>query len=82
MKGTRLPDGDPAWPPPNGSYWRDPHGKWMAMTPNGMLAGLGLHRVTEHEDGTITVCPSIATRQPGMALSFHGYLENGAWREC
>lgn len=35
------------------------------------------HQVTEHEDGTITVTPSIQCRVCG----WHGYLERGVWRE-
>lgn len=35
------------------------------------------HEVTEHEDGTISVYPSILCR----ACGWHGYLERGVWRE-
>src|SRR4051812_24144420 len=82
MKGERLPDGSDwsrsvSW----GAYWRGADGRWYAVTPNGLLAGLGLHRVTEHEDGTITVSPSIATRLPPDGF-YHGYLERGEWRDC
>ncbi len=42
--------------------------------------GVHGHKVTEHEDGTITVSPSILiTRHDGQ---WHGYLERGVWREC
>lgn len=41
-----------------GTFWKA-DGKWYGMTPNGHLAGLANHNVVEHEDGTITVAPSI-----------------------
>jgi len=89
VKGIRLPDGDPdPWPPANGSYW------WMlrlgkrtlyALSPNGMLCCLANHTVTEHEDGTVTVSPSILVthnnEQDGN-VRWHGFLERGIWREC
>ena len=51
---------------------------WMCCTPNGMLGNLSKHEVTEHEDGTITVSPSILVTGE---KSWHGYLERGVWRE-
>lgn len=57
---------------------------WFCTTPNGLLGNLGKHTVTEHEDGTITVSPSILVtsgRDHGQP-SWHGYLERGVWREC
>lgn len=55
---------------------------WYACTPNGLLGNLAAHKVTEHEDGTITVSPSILVgfRDQGKP-SWHGYLEYGVWRE-
>jgi hypothetical protein len=46
-----------------------------------MLANLSRHDVVEHEDGTITVSPSILVTQ-GEGRQWHGYLERGIWREC
>jgi hypothetical protein len=44
------------------------------------MANLGNHNITEHEDGTITVSPSILiTGHHGK--QWHGYLERGIWRE-
>jgi hypothetical protein len=37
------------------------------------------HEVTEHEDGTITVSPSILIRR-GRGKEWHGWLERGVWR--
>ena len=47
------------------------------------LANLTNHKVAEHEDGTITVSPSILTtgHDTGKAITKHGYLEKGVWRE-
>ncbi len=58
--------------------WR---GKWYGVTPNGLMANLGGHQITEHEDGTITVSPSIFVNQ-GQEPNWHGFLERGVWREC
>lgn len=57
---------------------------WAACTPNGHLANLAAHNVTEHDDGTITVSPSIKV-SGGVRCEeelWHGYLENGIWRQC
>lgn len=80
MTGRRLPDGDYAQAE-RGSYWRDPrNGLWYCVTPNGRMGNLGGHTVVEHEDGTITVSPSILVDQPSHR-AWHGYLERGVWRE-
>lgn len=55
--------------------------QWYAETPNGHGANLGAHEVTEHEDGTITVSPSILVSDRNGPL-WHGYLERGVWRSC
>jgi hypothetical protein len=94
ISGTRIEySGDGL--PPNGCYWRDGRdGNWYGMTPNGHLAGLASHNVIEHEDGSITVAPSILVQghrssDDGIRVSdgnnrdlWHGYLERGIWREC
>ncbi len=55
-------------------------GIWSACTPNGHLGNLKNHEVTEHEDGTITVSPSILVGDD-KGDHWHGYLEHGIWRE-
>lgn len=61
-----------------GDYGRDPSGEWWARAPGLRAAGaLSNHEVVEHEDGTITVAPSILME---AETSFHGYLERGVWR--
>lgn len=69
-------DGHLWFAPRPGTYWFD--NSWWAATPNGLIAALSNHTVTEHEDGTITVFPSILCEGE---TSWHGYLEGGVWHE-
>ena len=55
---------------------------WVCKTPNGHSGNLSKHDVTVHEDGTITVSPSILVTRPPQEEMWHGYLERGVWREC
>jgi hypothetical protein len=57
------------------------YGRWYACTPEGRLGDLSNHEVTEHDDGTITVSPSILVSGGGEQGNWHGYLERGIWRE-
>lgn len=77
------------WAP--GAYGRFVNGTagemWAGKTPNGHIAILGRHDVTEHDDGTITVSPSIlvqTSRDRGVTMIelWHGFLERGVWRSC
>lgn len=64
-----------------GRHWRD--GNWYCRAPKeGTFFGnLSKHDVIEHEDGTITVSPSILiTKHDGQ--QWHGFLERGIWREA
>jgi hypothetical protein len=61
-----------------GDYGKDNDGMWYVRPPRGHGGHLDGHTVTEHEDGTITVSPSILDPEPG---GWHGYLEHGVWRE-
>ena len=83
-----------------GDYWKDPKHGWFAACPivvagipatenDLLLATLCKHTVIEHENGTITVSPSIlvggdysgiAPREWVDAHTWHGWLECGAWR--
>jgi hypothetical protein len=65
----------------NGSWW-------YCVTPDRndnddpMLGNLSRHTVTEHEDGTISVSPSILMGGQGTTTApWHGFLERGVWRE-
>lgn len=74
------------------AWWTKPY--WICESPNGHGGSLANHTIVEHEDGTITVHPSIAIRhkKPGTHAEkyedivweelWHGFLERGIWREC
>lgn len=59
---------------PPGSYGRHPDGSWWVRPPGSSSGPLFEHTVVEHEDGTITVDPSI------MDDDVHGYLIRGEWK--
>ena len=84
-QGRRIADGEmPSYQFPPAGYGRinlDGEWTWMCNTPNGHLGNLRLHDVMEHEDGTITVSPSILVDRVGTGEGWHGYLERGVWRE-
>jgi len=78
-----IPDGPHVLQP--GEYGKWAHdGNWYAVPPGqpGMLANLAKHTVVEHDDGTITVSPSILITARSRGEQWHGYLERGVWREC
>ncbi len=83
MEGKRiyLQDDDllPIFKEP-GAYGQDKDGHWHCCTPNGLAGNLSNHTVVEHPDGTITVSPSILVWN--NTERWHGFLENGVWREC
>ncbi len=81
-QGRRIPDA------PNGEgaqFSPGDYGKirttWYACTPNGLLGNLANHTVTEHEDGTISVSPSILV-YGGQSNQWHGFLKRGIWRKA
>lgn len=63
-----------------GEYGRDCCGIWRARPPGNHMGDLSGHEVTEHEDGTITVSPSILIND-GRS-EWHGYLRRGVWETC
>lgn len=65
-----------------GEYGKDEEGVWFmhVPAPGFGMGNLRAHEVVEHEDGTITVTPSIlCTGHHGR--QWHGYLTRGAWYE-
>ncbi len=54
---------------------------WYARAPSGLVANLANHQVQEHDDGTISVTPSILVTISGNG-TWHGYLERGVWRNA
>jgi len=83
VNGLRVESWDDLFKTPGG-YMRaereDGTAHWYAKTPNGHLGNLGAHEVEEHEDGTITVSPSILVSDPSGEL-YHGWLRRGIWSE-
>lgn len=94
MIGIRIYPNKDGWLDPQaidqpGCYGRCTHpsviskrtGWWMVTTPDGRVGSLNpeIHKVIEHEDGTITVTPSLdmSVRRPG---GWHGWLTKGYFR--
>ena len=70
-------------------YWKNdqegPYERgWWLYLPSCGMAVLRNHTITEHEDGTISVQPSILMHghKHGEATQRHGYLIRGIWNEC
>lgn len=81
MKGTRKePNADGRLMLKEGEYGKDVSGQWYCRPPGNHMGNLAGHTVTEHEDGTITVSPSILI-DDGQS-KWHGFLERGIWREA
>lgn len=78
MQGRRVyPDGNGQLHLEAGDYGQDGRGKWHVCTPQGQRLPIPLHVVSEDEDGTISVSPTIV--DPSAA--WHGYLIRGQWFE-
>jgi hypothetical protein len=65
----------------------EPRTCWHTIPPCGHIGFLHSenHHVTEHDDGTITVDPSIWCHSGGESHNercWHGFLRKGVWREC
>ncbi len=56
-------------------YGKDKDGVWWFRHPDGGAGMLLDHHIDEHEDGTITVRPSL------VMGGVHGYLTKGEWRD-
>jgi len=59
-----------------GDYLKVPDGTWYVRPPGSHAGGIPDHDVIEHEDGTITVSPSILLEGEE---GWHGYLKRGVW---
>ncbi|HEX6985598.1 MAG TPA: hypothetical protein VF170_09485 [Planctomycetaceae bacterium] len=84
MKATRVDHVSDLWGDDgvDGGYCpviRDGVRTWMVRTPNGHLGDLSAHDVTENDDGTITVSPSILISSPQQGDLYHGFLRYGEW---
>jgi hypothetical protein len=78
-----------------GDYGKAEWGDWYVRLPNWTdealknwgikQVWLGTHSVEEHEDGSVTISPSILwgpKQHHDTNTHWHGYLEHGVWREC
>jgi hypothetical protein len=65
-------------------YWHPKDDGWLVYFPKCGIGALQLHKVEEHDDGTISVTPSILTKghDEGKETTVHGYLTHGVWRDC
>ena len=68
-----------------GDYAKANDGTWWLRCPNGTWGRLRttIHNITEHEDGTISVTPSILIKGhwEGVTVERHGFLTKGVWTE-
>jgi hypothetical protein len=87
MQGIRRDNPNDELPKP-GEYGKGSDGKWYGCPPQyiegddlPLVGNLSAHQVVEHEDGTITVSPSILIRRHN-GHEWHGFLEHGVWREA
>lgn len=63
-------------------YWKQDEAWWIYL-PGAGAGELRDHTVTEHDDGTITVSPSIGFYdQSGTRFKRHGFLRRGIWEPC
>lgn len=61
-----------------GDYWKTRGDRWHLIAPSGEHGGADARwSVTEHDDGTITISPSLFFNSPH---GWHGFLERGIWR--
>ena len=85
MIGARIyPDAEGRLRLAEGDYGKGADGIWYARPPGVPMRSSENHEVTEHEDGTISVSPSILVQEEfGVhTVSWHGFLEHGVWRSC
>lgn len=78
-KADEIPCAEP------GDYGKEGrHGVWYVIVPEtGYSCGpISNHQVVEHEDGTITVTPSILCHHGVNGKPpWHGYLTRGVWKK-
>lgn len=58
--------------------------EWWLYLPQCGTGRLSKHSIIEHDDGTITVNPSIVMEghDNGVKTAKHGFLEKGIWRDA
>lgn len=66
-----------------GDYGQTAEGKWLARPPNSHVVDIAQYKdvdeatLKEHEDGTITVSPSIGVPDGKGGETWHGHLIRG-----
>lgn len=80
MNGRRRPDDTKPWDLEAGDYMLQDGYVWVCLPSGSGPARLKGWDHTVHEDGTITVTPSIL--DVGHPDGWHGFLERGVWRSC
>ncbi len=82
IQGQRCDTEGDDWGVEPGEYGHTPGVLWYCRPPNAAVPTVSIakHTITEHEDGTITVSPSILIDHH-QAGQWHGFLERGVWRE-
>ena len=90
MTGRRVyPNTDGSFKLERGDYIHV-DGHWYCRVPDDDMNDMDLgcldkHQIVEHEDGTISVTPSILQhgRTPDWRpRDWHGFLTRGEWKEC
>ena len=79
----RLPESYNCFDDTRMCYWKE-DGDWWLYIPRCGAGYLRNHQVVEHEDGTISVTPSILMygHDQGRPITRHGYLTRGIWAGC
>lgn len=92
LQGHRADDVQAVWDgEPGGYYLDDARRVLWAKAPVGESLRLPVQEgaahpsevvwgFTEHDDGTITVAPSINLHASENVQGWHGFLEHGVWR--
>jgi len=64
-------------------YWKHEGDVWFIHFPECGYGNLRNHKIEEHEDGSITVSPSIRMmgHKDGKPMERHGFLVRGRWHE-
>jgi len=82
IKGRRLPDTDDIdniiGNMEKGDYIKCKN-SWWCVLPNGSFCNITTWTITENEDRTITVTPSINNLGEN---GWHGFLTNGEFKSC
>lgn len=78
-QGRRRPEETKPWELEAGDYCVRSGVAWVCLPSGVGPSRLEDWTLTEHDDGTITLAPSIL--DAGTPNGWHGYLEHGIWRE-